>query len=131
MSSLNPKVSVIVPTFNQGHFLREAINSVLAQTLLEWELIIVDNFSIDSTSEIVLSFADSRIRYKRFRNHGVIGRSRNFGVSLARAPFIAFLDSDDTWAPEKLESCISVLNNESADVVCHSETGKVLTTNHV
>ena len=57
-------------------------------------------------------------------NHGVIGRSRNFGVSLARAPFIAFLDSDDTWAPEKLESCISVLNNESADVVCHSETWK-------
>lgn len=121
---VNPIVSVIVPTFNQGYFLREAINSVLAQTLLEWELIIVDNFSIDSTSEIVSSFADSRIRYNRFRNHGVIGRSRNFGVSLARAPFIAFLDSDDTWAPEKLESCIGVLNNESADVVCHSETWK-------
>jgi len=119
---LSPKVSIIVPTFNQGHFLREAINSVLAQTLPGWELIIVDNFSIDSTSEIVSSFADSRIRYKRFRNHGVIGRSRNFGVSLARAPVIAFLDSDDTWAPEKLESCISVLNNESADIVCHSET---------
>ncbi len=119
---MNPLVSVIIPTFNQGHFLREAIESVLAQTLLDWELIVVDNFSIDSTSEIVSSFADPRIRYNRFRNHGVIGRSRNFGVSLARSPFIAFLDSDDTWAPEKLESCVDVLNNETADVVCHSET---------
>ena len=71
----------------------------------------------------MLSFADSRIRYKRFRNHGVIGRSRNFGVSLARAPFIAFLDSDDTWAPES-GKLYRRIKQRIVDVVCHSETWK-------
>jgi glycosyltransferase involved in cell wall biosynthesis len=121
-SFVTPAISVIVPTFNQGHFLREAIDSVLAQTFEKWELIVVDNFSSDSTSSLMSTYADPRIRYFKFRNHGVIGRSRNYGVSLAYSPFIAFLDSDDSWASKKLEMCIDCFGDKMVDIVCHAET---------
>lgn len=119
---MTPAVSVIVPTFNQGNFLREAIDSVLGQSFENWELIIVDNFSSDSTSSVMSTYKDPRIRYFKFRNNGVIGRSRNFGVSLACSPFIAFLDSDDSWASKKLQFCIDCFDDNMIDIVCHAET---------
>lgn len=115
-----PKVSVIMPTYNHGSFLRKALDSVRAQTLVDWEVIVVNNFSTDDTKEIVVSYGDPRIRLISFRNFGVIGSSRNRGLMLARSPFVAFLDSDDFWYPRKLEICLKKIAL-GYDLVCHSE----------
>ena len=100
----NPLVSVVMPTYNHAQFIGEAINSVLAQTYNNFELIIVDNYSNDVTEEIVASFArkDTRINYTKFHNQGVIAASRNLGISKAKGELVAFIDSDDLWQPQKL-----------------------------
>lgn len=98
-----PLVSVIMPTYNQAAFIGEAIQSALAQTYSELELIIIDNYSSDSTREVVASLCDPRIRYFQFANQGVIAAGRNFGVRQACGEVLAFLDSDDAWLPNKLE----------------------------
>lgn len=86
----------------------------------DWEVIIVNNFSSDDTEQVVADFADDRIRLVNFANHGVIAASRNHGIALATCEFVAFLDSDDTWQPQKLERCLDRLA-EGFDLVCHGE----------
>lgn len=103
MSLSSTGVSIVIPNFNYGHHLGECLNSLLAQTHSQWEAIVVDNFSSDDSEQIAIAAADPRIRFVKFSNGGVIARSRNFGVGLARYPFVAFLDSDDFWHPEKLK----------------------------
>lgn len=98
-----PVISVVMPTYNQGRFVGQAIDSVLTQTERNLELIIIDNFSDDETREVVLARRDSRVHYHLFHNHGVIAASRNEGIRRAKGNFIAFLDSDDYWDPRKLE----------------------------
>lgn len=115
-----PVVSVVIPTYNHAHLLREAIDSVRRQTFTEWEMIVVNNYSEDDTEAVVASFSDPRIRLVNFRNNGVIAASRNRGIALARGDYVAFLDSDDKWYPEKLERCMTVLAKGN-DLVCHSE----------
>ena len=95
-------VSVVMPTYNHARYIRQAIASVLVQTYRELELIVVDNHSTDGTGECVRGFDDDRIRYFTFRNNGVIAASRNFGATQTGGEFIAFLDSDDMWADDKL-----------------------------
>jgi len=116
----NPVVSVVIPTYNHAQFLKAAIQSVLDQTFADWEAIIVNNYSEDETVGLVASFKDPRIRLVNFRNHGIIAASRNHGIGLARGKYIAFLDSDDTWYPEKLSHCVARLES-GCDVVCHGE----------
>lgn len=116
----SPAVSVVIPTYNHARFLRAAIQSVLEQTFTDWEAVIVNNYSEDETVEVIASFADPRIRLVDFRNHGVIAASRNHGIGLARGEYIAFLDSDDVWYPEKLARCMEKLMT-GADLVCHGE----------
>ena len=94
-----------MPTFNQANFISNSILSVLCQTEKNFELIIIDNYSSDKTSEVVRSFSDKRIKLFNFKNNGIIAASRNFGIKKSRGQFIAFLDSDDIWYPEKLEVC--------------------------
>lgn len=113
-------VSIIIPTYNHAHFLSKAIDSVLSQCYGNWELIIVNNFSSDNTQDLVQSYRDSRIKLVNFQNHGVIGASRNYGISLSKAPVIAFLDSDDFWYPRKLAVGMHLLE-QGYDLVCHSE----------
>ncbi len=115
-----PVVSVVIPTYNHAHFLRKAIDSVRHQTFTEWEAIVVNNYSEDDTEAVVASFADRRIRLVNFRNNGSIAASRNRGITLAHGDYIAFLDSDDEWYPEKLDRCVAVLA-EGNDLVCHGE----------
>jgi glycosyltransferase involved in cell wall biosynthesis len=85
-------VSVVIPTFNQANFLREALDSLIQQTHKEWEALVVNNFSTDHTIDVVNSYADQRMRIISFSNDGVIARSRNLGISLAQGATVAFLD---------------------------------------
>lgn len=117
-----PKVSVVIPTYNQAQLLRLALESVRAQTEPDWEAIIINNFSDDETISVVESFRDDRFRLVNFRNFGVIAASRNKGIELATGEWIAFLDSDDLWRPRKLEVSLQTLQrNPGADVVRHRE----------
>ena len=101
----NHKVSVIIPTYNRAHFLPRAIKSVLNQTFQDFELIIVDDGSTDNTKEVVENFQkqDSRIKYIWQENSGGPAKPKNTGIKNSKGEFLAFLDSDDEWLPEKLE----------------------------
>lgn len=100
---MKPEISVIMPVHNRADVLPRAIRSVLDQRLRDFELIIVDDGSTDASAEVARSFADDRIRViEQGENRGG-NVARNAGIRAARAPLIAFLDSDDTYLPEKLE----------------------------
>lgn len=107
---MNELVSIIMPSYNTGVYIKETINSVLSQTYGNWELIIVDDCSTDNTDEVVRPFLnDQRIRYlKNERNSGA-AVSRNKALREARGKWVAFLDSDDLWLPEKLEKQIKFM----------------------
>ena len=96
---MTPEVSVIIPTYNRRAMVREAVASVLAQREANFELIVVDDGSTDGTSEMLADIDD--VTVERIEHRGPAA-ARNRGVELARAPLIAFLDSDDLWAPDKL-----------------------------
>lgn len=115
-----PRVSVVIPTYNHARFLSAALQSVADQTFTDWEAIVVNNYSEDDTVDVVASFDDPRIRLVNFRNHGIIAASRNHGIGLARGDVIVFLDSDDIWYPKKLERCLQALET-GYDAVCHAE----------
>ena len=117
---MNPRFSVIIPTYNQAQFLQKAIQSVIDQTYKDWEMIIVDNYSTDNTHEIVSSFNNSNIQYLKINNMGIIAKSRNRGIVESKGRYIAFLDSDDYWYPNKLEVINNYLNTENS-FICHSE----------
>lgn len=120
----DPLVSVVVPFWNARPFLAEAIESVIAQTFPSWELLLIDDGSSDGSSEIVRRYAErspERIRYlehDRHQNRGVAA-SRNLGICHARAPYVAFLDADDVWFPNKLARQTAILDAEpEAAMVC-------------
>lgn len=96
-------VSIITPTYNCGSFIAETINSVLSQTYQNWEMIIVDDCSSDNTKEVVERYKDSRIKYHCLEKNSGAAIARNTALRMANGRWIAFLDSDDLWRPEKLE----------------------------
>jgi glycosyltransferase involved in cell wall biosynthesis len=96
-----PLISVIIPSYNYGHFVCDAVRSALAQTYSHAEVIVVDDGSTDDTRERLAQFGD-RIHYYYQENQG-LSAARNTGIQLARGDFVAFLDSDDAWHPQKLE----------------------------
>ncbi len=102
MNPTMPLVSVIIPCFNTAAFLSKAVQSVLAQTMPDMELIVVDDGSTDSTAAVVHSFSDQRITYIYQENQG-LASARNTGLRAARGEYIAFLDADDWFLPPKLE----------------------------
>jgi len=109
---MTPKISVIMPTYNRARYIAEAIRSVQSQTLREWEMIVIDDGSTDGTEKIVREIAatDPRISYFKNEKNLGIAKTRNRGVSLAKADYVAMLDSDDVWAsPDKLVKQISFL----------------------
>ncbi len=102
-------VSIIMPSYNTGKYIAESLQSVLNQTYENWELLIVDDHSTDDTDVVIGLFHDERIRYiKNERNLGA-AVSRNVALRLAKGRWIAFLDSDDLWVPEKLEKQINYM----------------------
>lgn len=96
-------VSIITPTWNCGRFIAETIESVLAQTYQNWEMIIVDDCSTDNTRGVVAEFSDPRIKYHCLDVNSGAAVARNTALRLASGRWIAFLDSDDLWKPTKLE----------------------------
>lgn len=119
---MQPLISVIIPTYNHSHFLEKAIQSVIDQTYSFWELLIVDNHSQDNTDSVVRSFNDTRIKLLKIHNNGVIAASRNMGILNARGEWVAFLDSDDSWYSEKLETLINDLRKSDVyDVISNDE----------
>ncbi len=112
------KVSVVMPVFNSALFLKDAINSVIGQTFENWELIIVDDFSTDNSVSIVqdLSKNNSRIKIIQLSKNVGAALARNIGIDVASGDFIAFLDSDDIWLPEKLEVQLKQLKNSGSGI---------------
>ena len=108
-------VSIITPAFNSERFIAETIQSVLAQTYQNWELLIVDDCSTDKTAEIISRFQEKDSRIKYFYNSTNKGAafSRNLALQKAKGKWIAFLDSDDLWHPEKLEKQIEFMKKNN------------------
>ena len=98
-----PTVSVIMPAYNSSATLEDSIQSVVSQTFGDWELLVIDDCSQENLSSIVESFNDSRIHFIRFSRNSGVAAARNYGIEKARGRYLAFLDSDDLWLPEKLE----------------------------
>ena len=101
---MNALVSVITPFYNSEHYISECIDSVICQTYSHWELILIDDGSSDNTLSIVQSYVDndSRIQVNGLVSNAGAGMARNKGIEMARGNYIAFLDSDDKWHPQKL-----------------------------
>ncbi|XKE47247.1 glycosyltransferase [Halomonas organivorans] len=112
-------VSVITPMHNASKFISTNIESVLTQTYSDWELIIIDDGSTDSSAEIAEAFSlqDSRIQLIRLEGNNGAAVARNRGIRLARGRYIAFLDSDDAWEPHKLESQLAFMKASEAALV--------------
>ena len=106
---MNELVSIITPSYNTAQYIEETIQSILAQTYTNWELIIVDDCSTDNTDEVVMTFTDNRIKYLKNEHNSGAAVSRNRALREAKGKWIAFLDSDDVWRPEKLEKQISFM----------------------
>lgn len=103
-------VSIVMPSYNTAQYIAESIRSVMAQTYPDWELIIVDDCSSDDTDQVVAGFlSDERIRYLKNETNSGAAVSRNRALREAKGKWIAFLDSDDLWHPEKLEKQIAFM----------------------
>ena len=110
---MDPKVTVIVPTWNRAAMIAIAIKSILSQTFSDFELLILDDASTDNTHEVVLPFlTDKRVRFVSHPKNIGITANRNYGISIALGTYIAMLDSDDVWLDEnKLERQIEILDS--------------------
>ena len=114
-----PTVSVVIPVYNGENYLRLALESVLCQTFQDFEIIVVDDGSKDSTPDIAQSFGD-RVRYVRQDNAGVAA-AVNHGISLARGRYFAWLSHDDLWAPDKLSEQLRTMQNIDGPGVCYTD----------
>ncbi|TGL45811.1 glycosyltransferase [Leptospira perdikensis] len=113
----NAVVSVIMNCYNGQEYLREAIDSVINQTYPHWELIFWDNQSTDESSKIVKSYSDNRIKYYYSPIHTKLYPGRNLALEKINGRYIAFLDTDDVWHPDKLNENIAILNKKEYSLV--------------
>lgn len=113
-----PFFSIIIPTYNRSTKVKRAIDSVLAQTFVDFEILVMDDGSTDDTPNIISEYLDSRIIYQWNINSGGPAHPRNRGLSIAKGEWICFLDADDWWKKNKLEVCAKNLS-EKVDVLYH------------
>lgn len=109
-------VSIILPTYNRAHIIKKSIDSVLAQTYTDFELLIIDDGSTDETEQVIAEYQDSRIVYHKLPQNGGQSKARNYGITQAKYDVIAFEDSDDIWYPTKLEKQMDILMKADASV---------------
>jgi glycosyltransferase involved in cell wall biosynthesis len=114
-----PKVSVIIPTYNRAHVLREAIDSVLSQKYSDLELLVVDDGSTDHTKEVVSSYT-SKLAYI-YQEHQGVSAARNRGIKHTKGDYLAFLDSDDLWLPDKLSTQMRFMEDHPEIHICYTE----------
>lgn len=107
------QISVIIPLYNHEKFIKESISSVLKQTIADFELIIINDGSVDNSEEIVRKVNDERIRYVTQPNSGA-HKTINRGIEISRGQYISILNSDDVYLPDRLEKCLNVFENDPA-----------------
>jgi glycosyltransferase involved in cell wall biosynthesis len=112
-------VSVVIPTYNRGWILKEAVDSVLSQDCENFEIIVVDDGSTDNSQDVLFSYGD-KIKVIRQENKGV-SAARNKGIASSSGTYIAFLDSDDLWLPGKLEAQLEFFRNNPDALICQTE----------
>ena len=118
---MTPYFSVIIPTYNRAHVITRSIESLIAQTESDFELIVVDDGSVDNTATVLNAFSDSRIHYHRIENSGVCA-ARNYGAKLAKGNYLAFLDSDDWVTTAWLNNFKQSILESNFDVVVCKRT---------
>jgi glycosyltransferase involved in cell wall biosynthesis len=116
------KVSVLIPTYNRGYIIRDALESVLSQTYRDLEIFVIDDGSSDRTREIVGNFKEERIHYLRHNRNRGCSAAYNTGISAARQEVVGFLDSDDLWKPDYLERQVDFLARHAEVDVVFSDT---------
>lgn len=118
-NQIEPNVSVVMPAYNCEAYIEIAIRSVMKQTYKDWELIVIDDGSTDATRSIISALAQEDERIKLICNPENIGvaKTRNRGLELSKGSFVALMDSDDMWRPEKLEKQLELAKKSGADVV--------------
>ncbi len=114
-----PLVSVIIPTFNRAYLVERAIGSVLKQTFTDFELIVVDDGSTDSTRDVLSRFGGQLVQL--CLKHRGVSAARNAGIGICSGELVAFLDSDDEWLPEKLQRQLSLYDSHDPFFVCHTD----------
>lgn len=120
-----PTVSILIPTFNRAHYVGDAIASALAQTLTDTEVIVVDDGSTDATPELIARISDTRLRYVRHEANRGIPETRNTALASAQGQYIAWLDSDDTARPTRLQKQVDFLRDNPGIAMVGSAAGKM------
>lgn len=105
------KVSVVIPSYNSARYVVAAVESVLAQTFRDFEILVIDDGSTDETKEVLKKYGDV-VRYL-YKPNGGVSKARNYGIEKARGKYVAFLDADDLWMPEKLEKQVALLESNA------------------
>lgn len=115
-------VSIVMPAYNAANTIRASVESIRAQTVSDWELIVIDDGSKDDTAEILTKLAeeDARIRFLQNEENSGASYTRNRAVALARGEWIAFLDSDDLWKSDKLEKQLALVTEHPDMVICYT-----------
>jgi len=119
------KVSILMNCYNGEKYLREAIDSVIEQTYTDWELIFWDNQSSDGSADIVRSYDDERIKYIYSPRHTPLGEARNLALAECAGKYVAFLDTDDVFTPNKLELQTSIMENMPNYALCYGDYEKI------
>ena len=115
---MNELISIIIPTYNHAHYLERCLKSIENQTIKNYEIIIIDNHSIDNTRQIINKFKSLPIKYFLIKNDGIYAKSRNLGIKNSSGTIIAFLDSDDWWKSNKLYECYEIIK-KGYDMIYH------------
>ncbi len=117
----DPLVSILMNCYNSEKYLKETLTSVMEQTYQNWQLIFVDNHSVDRSHEILKAFLpDARIKYLKTPTHMHLGDAREFAMDYCEGEYMAFLDTDDQWVPHKLEEQVKLFESEPDVVFCYS-----------
>jgi len=130
IKKMDPAVSVVIPAFNAEKYIKESINSILSQTFQDFEIIVVDDGSTDNTGKIIKQYG-SKVNYIFQENSGP-SKARNTAISVAKGKYIAFLDADDLWTPNKLELQVGFLESHKdvgmvfADMITFNENGVII-----
>lgn len=117
----NVYFSVVIPSFNRIIYLKKSVNSVLCQTYKMFEIIVIDNNSIDGSQDYIKSLKNNKIKLISTNNFGSIAKSRNIGIENSIGNWISFLDSDDYWHPKKLQNVAETIIKENPDMVSHDK----------